>query len=82
MPADRSETARARTGDGSVTAANMPARLMPTRDGRWGIRQYRDGEHTGGGTVGMGWATEQDARDANPPIGTSTFEPFDRWPDA
>lgn len=50
-----------------------------TRDGRWGIRQLRNGEPTGGGTVNCGWATEQEARDANPPQGDSTYETFARW---
>jgi len=54
--------------------------MDPTRSGRWGVRQINHlGENTGGGTVGMGWATRERAATANPPMGGYTFEPFPRW---
>lgn len=61
---------------------NVPDRIDATRAGRWGVHQMFKGEPTGGGTVGMGWATEQEAREQNPPYegfgGSYTYEPFER----
>lgn len=50
-----------------------------TRDGRFGVRQFKKGAPTGGGTVGCGWATLETAIDANPPVGDYTYEVFDRF---
>lgn len=49
------------------------------RDGRWGVRQLKDGRPTSGGTVGMGWATAEDAEAANPAKGPYSYEVFDRF---
>lgn len=51
----------------------------PHRDGRWGVRQYHKGRPTGGGTVGLGWDTREEAEAANPPRGDYSYEPFERW---
>lgn len=57
--------------------------VMATRSGRWGVRQIdRHGDNTGGGTVGIGWATREEAEAASPPQAGYTFEPFERWSDA
>lgn len=64
------------------TGEERVPRVAASRVGRWGVHQLYKGEHTGGGTVGLGWATEQEAREQNPPVdgvgGTYTYEPFDR----
>lgn len=51
----------------------------PHREGRWGIRQLKNGEPTGGGTVFLGWETRADAEASNPPKGEFTYEAFARW---
>lgn len=54
-------------------------RVWPTREGQWGVRQYKHGAPTGGGTVNCGWSTREDAEAQNPPCGDHTFEVFARW---
>lgn len=51
----------------------------PTREGRWGIRQYVRGESIGSATIGCGWPTEAEALAACTPHGDSTYQPFERW---
>lgn len=53
----------------------------PTRNGRWGIRQCRNGEPTGGGTINLGWPTRGEAEAANPPRFGYVNVAFDRFPD-
>jgi hypothetical protein len=53
-------------------------RVWPTRDGRWGARYYHRGRPAGG-TVGLGWATREDAEHARPSHGDYTTEVFERW---
>lgn len=51
----------------------------PTADARWGVRQVKDGVPTGGGTVGWGWATREEAEEANPHRGGLELEAYDRF---
>lgn len=72
------------TGDGVMSETplhgeHVGLRVFPTRTGAWGIRQFKKGEPTGGGTVGLGWATREEAEANNPPFGMYTFEAFDRY---
>jgi hypothetical protein len=53
-------------------------RVDPTRDGRWGVRYYHRGRPAGG-TVGLGWATRDEAEQARPSRGDYTTEVFERW---
>lgn len=56
-------------------------RHWPSREGRYGVRQFDvlTGEQSGG-TVWMGWATREQAEAANPDTEAWRFEVFDRWP--
>lgn len=61
-------------------AGGQGQRVRATRDGRWGVNQFnRFGEPTGGGTIGIGWATREEAERNNPPYHGYTFVPFERW---
>lgn len=54
----------------------------PTRCGRWGVTQIdaRTGESTGGGTINIGYPTEQAAKTANPESESYRYRTYERWP--